>query len=131
MRRYTQQVSVWAEADGTTPTGDQVPLAVTLVTPPGWAGLPCSLHEGIKEAADQAYSLGYLNVTSGYCYCPPEWGALIPLRAILLDPVNLDPLGNHKAWIVRHTFTRNRFPGTAHTRLLVTLITVRPDGLPA
>ena len=128
---YTQTVTVWLASFSTLTTDDEVPLAATLVTPPGTAGLRCNIHEGIKEAEDMTYALGVLNTTSAFAYMSPENGALIPLRAILLDTIHIDQYGFHKAWMVRHTITRDRFPATRHTRLLLTLLTVRPDGLPS
>ena len=126
----TQNVTVWLSTFVTLQTLDLVPVAATLVSPPGLMGIWCNIHPGTKEAEDATYALGVLNQTSALAYMAPASARMVPLRAILLDPVNLDAQGNHLAWLVRHQFTRNRFIQTTHSRLVLTLLTVRPTGLP-
>ena len=128
---FTQTLTVWSSSFVTLATLDLVPVAAAMLTPPGPGGLLANVHEGVREAEDQVYALGIVNTTSALCYMTPESGKLVPLRAILLDMKHTDAQGFHKAWLVRHSITRDRFPATRHTRLLLTLLTVRPTGLPS
>jgi hypothetical protein len=97
-----------------------VPAAYTLQK----AGAKCNIHRGTPESQDEVMALGLNQGQSGYAFFAVSEKDNLGDRYILLDEQS-------DAWLIRVVpVVRNRFPQTAHVKCLVTLLTVKPGGIP-
>ena len=116
----TEQVDVYAGQPMVKPDLNAVPSAVTKVA----ARVRCNIHRGTKSALDEASALGINSVSVGYAYFAISSAPLLADRSLLLDQDGV-------AWIVRGTPSRrSRFAETAHVKVLVQQLLLRPHGMP-
>ena len=93
--------------------------AVTLV-----GTITANIHRGTEAASQAAYTLGIVNAQAGTLYTSVDNAAKIGDRYVFADQFG-------DLWVVRgRVDIRRRFPATAHIKALVTLLLVKPAGVP-
>lgn len=96
-----------------------LPKTCTLVVGP----TRCNIHRGGRQAEDAALAIGMDAPLAALGYFEPSMAGKLNTGRVLLDQ-------NGDCWVIRgRPSVRGRFEATAHARVLLQFLIVRPNGL--
>lgn len=120
MPTFRETVAIYRPLLVETADKNVIPDRVSLVKPEAQA----NIHRGARAAKEDAFAMGYNATLAAYGYMPVSEAANLGPTYVLLD-------AQHQAWAIQgRPEVRNRFPETAHVRVLLILVNAPPDGLP-
>lgn len=116
---YTETLTVYRPTQTIAADLNVLPGAVALVD-----DINANIHRGTQKSRDAATALGIFNVQSGNLYTSVDNAGKIGDRYVISDQKGA-------TWVVRGIpSVRDRFPATAHVKALVTLLRMKPVGVP-
>jgi len=116
---YTETIAVYRPTQQVNSDLSVSPTAVAYVDT-----IPMNLHRGTEHSRSTVNNLGIYNVTTGYAFTSIDNASKIGDRYVLADQ-----LGQY--WVVHGVPAyRSRFAQTAHLRAAITLLKIKPLGIP-
>lgn len=112
----TELVTVYRPSDTTLSDGDSVPNAVTKIK-----ATYVNIHRGTQEAVALAYGVTDRPPAIAFGNVPDK--ALFATRNVIVDAAG-------DCWLIEgKPSARNRFPATAHVKMLLGQLIFPPDGI--
>ena len=121
MMQLSEPVSIYQTAVRTLDDGNVVPTSATLSS----SGVACNIHRGSSRVQAQAQALGIYATEVAMAYFDVASYGQLKVHWIVLDADNVP-------WMIRsRPVKRTRFAATGHVNCILSLLSVRPPGLPS